>query len=407
MLLNRPRATTVMREMEIDALIASGPDNVAYVSDGEFEGARTNPNVKLFAIVPREESVPLGLVLPANEVDAWAEQPGQVDDVVVYGTVYRNVGDRALALDDRRINELTIVRPPHRTAVEALVEGLRARGLTDATLGLDETNLPAPLWQRLLEALPKARIIPAAALFQRVRMVKTPEEIRRLRHSARITQDAMAATFASVRKGTTERDMANVYKSEVARRGGTPAFWMLCAGTRTGHTHTRQSGYAVQPGDPIKLDMGSISEFYWSDVARTKIFEGPGRRETEVYGALCDGLRASTARVRPGVRASELFDIAVNTVRERGIPDFKRHMVGHGIGISIYDPPLIQAAATATNMFNLPSSDIQLELNMVINIETIYYELGRFGFIVEDTMVVREAGPELLTDLDYNLELRG
>jgi Xaa-Pro aminopeptidase len=405
MLLNRPRATAVMREMELDALIATSPENVAYVSDGEFEGARSNPNVKLFAIAPRETSVPLGLVLPANEVDAWAEQPGPIDDLVVYGTLYRNLGDRPLSDDDRRIKALTIEKPPFRSAVEALVEALRVRGLADSPLGLDETNLPGPMWQRVVDALPKARIVPAANLFQRVRMVKTPEEIRRLRQSARITQDAMSATFASVRPGITERELANIYKSEVARHGGTPAFWMLCAGARTGHTHTRQSGYGVQPGDPVKLDMGSIYEFYWSDVARTKVFKGPGRRETEVYGALCDGLRAATAKVRPGVRASELFDVAVNTVRERGIPTFKRHMVGHGIGIVVYDPPLIQSATTATNMFNLPSSDIPLERGMVINIETIYYELGRFGFIVEDTMIVHDDGPELLTDLDYRLEL--
>lgn len=405
MLLNRPRATSVMREPELDALVASSPENVAYVSDGEFEGARSNPNIKLFAIVPRETSVPLGLVLPANEVDAWAEQPGPIDDVTVYGTVYRNVGDEALAPDDRRIHDLTIARASHRTAVDALVEALRARGLADAALGLDEMNLPGPIWQRIVEALPKARIVPAAALFQRVRMVKTEEEIRRLRRSARITQDAMKVTFASVRKGVTERELASVYKAEVARLGGTPAFWLLCAGTRTGHTHTRQTDYAVQPGDAVKLDMGSTCDFYWSDVARTKVLDGPGRRETEIYAALCDGLRAATARVRPGVRASELFDVAVSTVRERGIPGFKRHMVGHGIGIAVYDPPLIQAAATATNMFNLPSADIALERDMVINLEPIYYELGRFGFIVEDTMIVREDGPELLTDLDYSLEL--
>jgi Xaa-Pro aminopeptidase len=406
MLVNRPRATQVMKESGLDVLVASGAGNVAYVSDGEFEGARSNPNIQVYAILPCEPSMPLGLVLPANEVDAWAEQPGEVDDVRVYGLVHRNVGSETLTDDDRLIRELTITRPPARSAIDALVETLRARGLADGAIGLDEGNVPAPLWARIVEALPRARIVPAAPLFQRIRMVKTDEEIRRLRRSTQITVDAMKATFAAVREGITERELASVYKAEVSRLGGTPAFWLLCAGRRTGHTHTRQSEYAVRRGDVVKLDMGSQSDFYWSDVARTKVFGAPGAREAKLYAALCEGLRASTAIVRPGVRASELFETAVGTVRERGIPDFKRHMVGHGIGIAVYDPPLVQAAATATNMFNLPSADIPLEAGMVINIETIYYELGRFGFIVEDTMIVRDGGPEVITtDLDYDLAL--
>jgi Xaa-Pro aminopeptidase len=406
MLVNRPRATQVMQEMALDVLVASGAGNVAYVSDGEFEGARSNPNIQVYALLPRDPSVPPGLVLPANEVDAWAERPGPVDDVRVYGLVHRNVGTESLTADDALIHELTIVRPPFRSAVDALVEALRARGLADSAIGLDESNVSAPLWTRIAEALPRARVVPAAALFQRVRMVKTAEEIRRLRRSTQITVDAMKATFASVREGITEGELASIYKAEVCRLGGTPAFWLLCAGRRTGHTHTRQSEYAVRRGDPVKLDMGSLFDFYWSDVARTKVLGGPGAREAKLYAALCEGVRAATAIVRPGVRASDLFETAVGTVRDRGIPDFKRHMVGHGIGIAVYDPPLVQAAATATNMFNLPSADIPLEAGMVINIETIYYELGRFGFIVEDTMIVRDAGPEVITtDLDYEMAL--
>src|SRR5690606_11428918 len=139
----------------------------------------------------------------------------------------------------------------------------------------------------------------------------------------------------------------------------TPAFWIVSAGRRTAHTHARQSDYAVRPGDLVKLDVGCTYDFYWSDVGRTKALGEPTERQERLYEILCAGLRAAVDRVRAGVYASEVFEAAVETIRDMGIPDYRRHHCGHGIGISVYDPPLIQPR-NFRDIYNVGSDDLRL-----------------------------------------------
>ncbi len=90
--------------------------------------------------------------------------------------------------------------------------------------------------------------------------------------------------------------------------------------------------------------------------------------------------------LRPGVTAREVFEAAVRATREAGIPGYRRHHVGHGVGLDTYDPPLLDA-----------TTETVLEPGMVLEIETPYYELGFGGVQVEDTVLVTDAGCRLLT----------
>jgi Xaa-Pro dipeptidase len=403
MLLNKPRAQRVMKDAGLDALIATGPTNVAYMSDYFCESSRNNKGVQVYGIVPVGDSVPLGLVVPSLEVDSWAEQPGDITDVSVYGTLYRNQGGaKQLAADDQRIVDLTMSRPTHGGPVEALVEALRARGLTEGRLGVDETGLLPAMWEQFKAALPKAQITAAASLFQVIRMVKTEEELRRMARSAAITEEAMTYAWADLREGMTELQLATRFRTKVTELGADPAFWIISVGRRTAHTHNRQADIGVRRGELVKFDMGCRYEWYWSDVGRTKVLGEATDKQRRLYEILCGGVKAATAKVRPGVRASDLFETAVQTIRDAGIPDYKRHHTGHGIGIDVYDPPIVQERGYK-DIFGIGTIDPPMEVGQVTNIETPYYLMGEFGFIVEDTMIVRENGPELLTHLDYSL----
>ncbi|HBY94373.1 MAG: Xaa-Pro peptidase family protein [Ardenticatenaceae bacterium] len=402
MLLNKPRAHKIIREAGLDVLIATHPDNVAYMSDYLCMSHRITPGVQVYGILPGDDSRPLGLVIPSLEVDAWAEQPGEIEQVSVYGTLYRNrESSRELAADDQRIYDHTIANETPQDALAALVATLDERGLADAAIGVDESNLEAEAWKAMIAALPRARVVPAASLFRQIRMIKTEEEIRRMARSAEITERAIQHLFSCAREGITERELANQFNARVAELGGLPGFWIVSAGRRTAHTHARQSDYAVRQGDFIKVDMGCTCNFYWSDVGRTKALGEPGDRERRIYEILCAGLRAAIDRARPGAYASELYDTAIQTIRELGLPDYRRHHCGHGIGISVYDPPLIQPR-DYQDIYGVGSEDVMLEAGMAINLETPYYLLGECGFIVEETVVVRDDGPHVLTWMDHS-----
>jgi Xaa-Pro aminopeptidase len=96
--------------------------------------------------------------------------------------------------------------------------------------------------------------------------------------------------------------------------------------------------------------------------------------------------------MRPGVVAKDVFNTAVQTVIEAGIPTYQRQHVGHGIGVEYYDLPVLT-----------PDSDTVLEAGMVFEVETPYYRLGVGGAFIEDTVVVTETGAEIITTLSRDL----
>jgi Xaa-Pro aminopeptidase len=120
----------------------------------------------------------------------------------------------------------------------------------------------------------------------------------------------------------------------------------------------------------------------------------PDPRIKKYYRAVEEGVLRAYDVVRPGLKVAGLFDEVVETVRREGIPHFKRSHVGHGIGIDGYDPPNISDKTSEV-----------FEENMVICVETPYYELGFAGLQVEDMLRVTKDGVESLMSLPTGLRI--
>ena len=122
---------------------------------------------------------------------------------------------------------------------------------------------------------------------------------------------------------------------------------------------------------------------------------GHNPKAEDYYKWLADGVEAGKEAARPGVTAGEIFDIMQKQVR-KGIPDFTRFHCGHGIGVAMYDGPQI-----------VPGSDRVLEENMIICLETPYYEVGWGGMMVEETVLIQADGAHYITSGRHELPLIG
>jgi Xaa-Pro aminopeptidase len=225
-------------------------------------------------------------------------------------------------------------------------------------------------------------------------MVKTKEEIRRIRHSARITERALVAVKGIVRPGVSEYEIAREFERSIVSQGGRPKFALIRFGRNGIAGQVEPDNTRLQPGETIWFDVGCTYQGYWSDLARIFSLGDPGARMRRFYQAMLVGEDAGIAAAKPGLTAGELFDLTVEAVREAGVSHYKRHHVGHGIGAAVYDAPLLASGV-----------DIPLEEEMVINIETPYYEFGFGAVHVEDPFVVRADGNVLLTDLSRDLHV--
>jgi Xaa-Pro aminopeptidase len=184
--------------------------------------------------------------------------------------------------------------------------------------------------------------------------------------------------------------MEQVFRETVVVRGATPGHYETTAGRRSAGSFPASAAYRVKPGDVIRADVGGRREGYWADTGRTAVLDIPPARLLHYHAALRKGIDAILRLVRPGARAGDLFRAGVETVRET-IPHYQRHHVGHAIGLEFYEAPILNDAAGPAG------GDARLEEGMVINVELPYYELGLGGLQIEDTLVVRPGGYELLT----------
>jgi Xaa-Pro dipeptidase len=413
LLLNASRAEAVLAEAGVDLLIATGPENVAYISGYYCHTHWSNKGTLVFGILPRDASPAPTVIAPALELDAWAEAPPEVGTIRLYGTSSLQIGRElgpepdALLPDDQFIYRHGFQDERHKDAMAVLADTVGSGGYQHATIALDESGLNYRDRDRVAALFPDATIVDGAALLRRIRMVKTEAEVRRLEQATLLTCRALAATMAIVEEGITERELLLHYNEQIAAGGGLLSFAAISAGRRSGHPHPAASDYRLKSGDVIKYDVGCTLDLYHADIGRTQTVGDPSSEQEEIYGALEAGEQAGIAAVRPGARPSQIFDAALNAVKEHGMPAYRRHHVGHGIGIEIYDPPLIQPATSSSELSGLGASDEPLEQGMVLNVETPYYVLGKHGMIVEDTILVTANGFRYLTDLRRSLSYAG
>lgn len=400
MLLNRERGEWLMRERGLDALLATTPENVIYVSNDDSDRLFLFINMQVAALLPRDGLGPC-LIVPGTELPYLAGEPSWITDVRAFGTFFVTQGN-ARPLNEFEQRLLALMNRPRAASLAETIAGVvKDRGLDGGTLGLDEMNVPPRTMETLKTALPRVRFVEAFDLFREIRMVKTPEEISRLRRASEINQAGLEAIIRAAGKGVTDAELRSVYFKTVTELGAVPRMWGSSAGPRSscffsvGHE-------PLQAGDLIRLDVGCRYLHYFADTARTLVVGEPSPAQRQAYVAIRTGVQAACERARPGVKVSELYDVCMSTIRKNGLPLFQRHHCGHSIGLELYEPPMVVGGGRTSDIF-AQGPDRVLEPGMLLNIEAPLYHLGFGGMNVEDTLLVTPTGAEWLTTLDRDM----
>lgn len=206
--------------------------------------------------------------------------------------------------------------------------------------------------------------------------------------NAGIADRAMQAAFSKIRPGMTEKELAADIRAHFASEGAAPAFWIVGAGGNGAFPHHSASERVIEEGDAVVIDIGGRKQGFPSDITRMAIVgrapEGYGQIHTIVERAVQAALKAA----RPGVLAKEVDAAARKVISDAGYGEYFVHRTGHGMGIDGHEPPYITA-----------TSETVLEEGMVFSIEPGIYLPGRFGIRLEDIVILREDGPEVLSSL--------
>ena len=387
MLLHEERLHAMMTKHDLAAIVATSPENVLY-SSGFWclpQWIRRGPQA--FALLTSESTTPPSIVITGTStLDLLADQDVQTK-VRRFGSFTVDIEPSA-KLDTVSLRQEKLFKQPDEgNALDALVAEIRSLKLTKARIGIDEVGLLPGDMEKLQSKLPDVTWITAAAIFRWIRAIKTTEEIERLATIGAITERSITAALGVAGIGVTERDFAKAFHCQTIVEDGFPVLGCIGFGERSALMNVQPSDRRLKDGDIIRFDVGGHFKHYRADIARNVSFGEPSLDIQTKYNALNRGVQRGIEQIRPGIVASKIFDIVVDTVRKEGIPHYQRSHVGHGIGLDGYDLPLLSAG----------SADI-LEEGMVLCIETPYYELGHVGLQVEDMLVVRSTGAEMLTN---------
>lgn len=271
----------------------------------------------------------------------------------------------------------------------ALEQLLAATGIgrSAPSVVLDET-MRADFALLLLDALPGATRRFTGDTVGYLRSRKDAAEYEALKQSAVLNDAAMAAGFAALRPGITEREIATVIREFYRANGATAEFTSVCFGPNGAFPHHHTGAAQLQADDAVLIDTGGRIGGYPSDMTRVGYFGAAPEGFGQIHSILDRAVEAAIAAARPGATASSVDKAARHVITAAGYGPNFMHRTGHGLGIDIHETPYITA-----------TSDAELEEGMVFSIEPGIYLQGRFGLRLEEIVIIRNGVAEILSDM--------
>jgi Xaa-Pro aminopeptidase len=230
-------------------------------------------------------------------------------------------------------------------------------------------------------------IIPVSGLIERMRVIKTEDEIERIRKSVQLNEEIFREVYHSLDGADTEIDVALRVNALMKNRGaeGESFDTIVAAGPESSLPHAIPGNTRRLKDNPVVIDMGLILNGYCSDMTRSFYFGKANQKYLKIHRIVRLAQQKGIAAVRAGVSGRQIDKAARDVIVEAGYGKYFGHSLGHGVGMAVHENPRVS-----------PKSRKRLQAGMVITIEPGIYIPGWGGIRLENMVVVREDGCENL-----------
>lgn len=361
------RCVGLMEEHGIGVLLLTKPANMSYLTgDGRLCA---------YVMINREGKVAMGV--PSTDVD-------DVSQLACF--------DHIVGFED----EVGMIH--------SIAHFFKEFGISEGTVGLEYTWLKHTMVGMLTHPHAKPKdVVPkdCTPIMTALRVVKEPEEIELIRAAGVATAAGMRAAIAAVRPGATEIQVAAEADYAMRLAGAEDLYkTYVSSGPRTSIAHGLPTRREILEGDLVMIDLHPVVNGYSADICRTVCAGKPIPEQRDAYDLYLKALKATIAKAKAGVSMTELEDTLHGVLKDAG---HEKHVFGpttHGIGIEFEEAPLPPGHA----FFHGEKAPPPLAANTTLAIGNCGLYLGPWGVRIEDTLVVGEDGPTMLTDFPYELE---
>ena len=308
-----------------------------------------------------------------------------------------------------------VTRAMEQVAIANMVRSARFRGHTDSETAADEAaraladmklagrRIGLETWSaglslglaQALQAQTDAEWRDVSGLVDGMRRVKSPEEQALLRQAATVSDAGMTAAIGALHDGAREREVGAACLDAMARAGGDPPGFgpFIRPQARLGEEHTTWGDGQYWRGETVFLEIAGCVGRYNAPSGRL-VHIGPAPDANRRIADLASrAFESALHALRPGFRARDAYAAWQQVVDDSGLSHYRRHHCGYVVGVAF--PPSWTGGNTVTGLRH--DSDLEIETGMSFHLMSWLMGSGQGDFFVSNTVLLGDAGPEVLT----------
>ncbi len=303
----------------------------------------------------------------------------------VFITDFRYTEQAAVQVKDFRIEQ-------HKgTIFEEVAKQVALMGVK--TLAFEKDAMHYGTYE-VYKAAVKADFVPLSGVIEKIRLIKSQEEINIIKVACEIADNAFTHILNFIKPGITELDVSNELEFFMRKQGATSSSFdiIVASGLRSALPHGVATDKVIETGDFVTLDFGAYYNGYISDITRTVAVGQPSEKLVEMYNAVLESQLLALEKVGPGMTGAQADAVARDYLKSKGLGEAFGHSLGHGIGLEVHEGPGLNFR-----------TEVVLEPNMTVTIEPGAYIPGVGGVRIEDDILITETGNEILNHSDKQL----
>lgn len=304
----------------------------------------------------------------------------------------------ALFITDFRYTEQAKEQATFFTVIEhkkMLIEELdkQLKKLKVKRVGFEKTNLTFAVHEQY-STLFTVELIPTSSIIEKLRLVKTDQEISNLQQAAIIADKAFDHILNFIQPGVREIEVAHELEFFMRKNGAVSSSFdiIVASGPRTALPHGVASEKAIEQGELVTMDFGAYYNHYCSDITRTVAVGEISSELRKIYDVVHGAQVSAVEQIKAGLTSQEADAIARDYITSKGYGECFGHSTGHGLGLEVHEGPGLT-----------PRSNQKLAPGMVVTVEPGIYVPNVGGCRIEDDIVITKTGNKRLTNAPKHL----